>query len=386
MEESQLTEEENSMNKNTTQIKAAVVREKGGPFRIETLSLEGPRRDEVLVKVVATGMCHTDMIARDKVYPVPLPIVLGHEGAGIVESVGADVVKVVPGDSVVLTFPMCGRCRPCRLGRIAHCERTFPLSFGGARLDGSTATLDAQGGKVHDHFFGQSSFATYAVAYERNVVKVSSDVPLERLGPLGCGIQTGAGAVMNALNVRPGTSFAVFGAGAVGCSAIMAARAVGATTIVAIDIVTSRLELAKKLGATHAINSKQTNPVEAIRDITGGRVDYSLEASGDPKALHQAIEALGSLGTCGLVGAEPLGTEVSFDVNNLMIAGKGIRGILEGESVPDIFIPQLIELNAQGRFPFEKLMTFYSLDQINQAAQDSEKGGTIKPIIRLSPA
>jgi aryl-alcohol dehydrogenase len=157
------------MSNTTTQIRAAVVREKGGPFSIETLSMEGPRRDEVLVKVVATGMCHTDMVARDKVYPVPHPIVLGHEGAGIVETVGADVVKVAPGDFVVLTFPMCGGCRPCRLGRIAHCEKTFPLSFGGARLDGSTATLDAQGEKVHDHFFGQSSFATYALAYERNV-------------------------------------------------------------------------------------------------------------------------------------------------------------------------------------------------------------------------
>src|SRR3982074_2887403 len=188
------------------------------------------------------------------------------------------------------------------------------------------------------------------------------------------------------MNVRPGTSFASFGAGAVGCSAIMAARVVGATTIVAIDIVPSRLEMAKQLGATHAINSKQTNPVEALRDITGGGVDYSLEASGDPRALHQAIEALGSLGTCGIGGASPLGTEVSFDVNNLMISGKGIRGILEGESVPDIFIPQLIELNAQGRFPFEKLIKFYSLDQINQAAQEREKGGTIKPIIRLSAA
>lgn len=374
------------MSKNTTQIRAAVVREKGGPFSIETLSLEGPRRDEVLVKVVATGLCHTDMVARDKGYPVPHPIVLGHEGAGIVESVGADVVKVARGDSVVLTFLTCGRCKPCRLGRIAHCEETFPLSFGGARLDGSTATLDAQGEKVHDHFFAQSSFATYALANEGNVVKVSTDAPLERLGPLGCGIQTGAGAVMNALKVAPGTTFACFGAGAVGCSSIMAARAVGATTIIAIDIVPSRLEMAKELGATHAVNSKQTNPVEAVRDITGGGVDYSLEASGDPRALHQAIEALGSLGTCGIVGAEPLGTEVSFDVNNLMLAGKAIRGILEGESVPDIFIPQLIELNAQGRFPFEKLVRFYSLDQINQAAQDSENGVTIKPIIRLSSA
>lgn len=372
------------MSTNGKHIQAAVVREKGGPFNVESLTLGGPRQDEVLVRVVATGMCHTDMVARDQGYPVPQPIVLGHEGAGIVESVGADVVKVAPGDSVVLTFLTCGRCKPCRLGRVAHCERTFPLCFGGSRLDGSTATVDGRGEKVHDHFFGQSSFATYALANERNVVKVNRDVPLERLGPLGCGIQTGAGAVMNALNVRPGTSFACFGAGAVGCSAIMAARAVGATTIIAIDLVPSRLEMAKELGATQVINSKQTNPVEAIRDITGGGVDYSLEASGDPSALHQAIEALGSLGTCGIVGAEPLGTEVSFDVNNLMIPGKSIRGILEGESVPDIFIPQLIELNAQGQFPFEKLTKFYSLDQINQAANESAAGGTIKPIIRLS--
>jgi aryl-alcohol dehydrogenase len=339
------------MSKNTTQIKAAVVREKGGPFNVETLTLEGPRRDEVLVRVVATGLCHTDMVARDKGYLVPQPIVLGHEGAGIVESVGADVLKVARGDSVVLTFLTCGRCKPCRLGRMAHCEKTFPLSFGGTRLDGSTATVDGHGEKVHDHFFGQSSFATYALANERNVVKVSSDVPLERLGPLGCGIQTGAGAVMNALNVRPGTSFASFGAGAVGCSAIMAARAVGATTIVAIDIVPSRLEIAKELGATHAINSKQTNPVEAIRDITGGGVDYSLEASGDPRALHQAIEALGSLGTCGIVGAEPLGTEVSFDVNNLMIPGKGIRGILEGEKRSRHFYPAAHRTQRAGALP-----------------------------------
>src|ERR1700732_121500 len=175
------TEEERSMSKDTTQIKAAVVREKGGPFSIETLSLEGPRRDEVLVKVVATGLCHTDMVARDKGYPVPHPIVLGHEGAGIVESVGADVVKVAPGDSVVLTFLTCGRCKPCRLGRIAHCEKTFPLSFGGARLAGRPATADGHGEKVTGPFFGQSSFGTYALANERNVVKVSNDVTLERL-------------------------------------------------------------------------------------------------------------------------------------------------------------------------------------------------------------
>jgi aryl-alcohol dehydrogenase len=231
--------------------------------------------------------------------------VLGLEGAGIVESVGADVLKVAPGDSVVLTFLTCGRCKPCRLGRMAHCEKTFPLSFGGARLDGSTATLDAHGEKVHGHFFGQSSFATYALANERNVVKVSRDLPLELLGPLGCGIQTGAGAVMNALNVRPGTSFASFGAGAVGCSAIMAARAVGATTIVAIDIVPSRLEMAKELGATHAINSKQTDPVEAIRDISGGGVDYSrMREGGSVVNMSSALGLVGGAGICAYVASK----------------------------------------------------------------------------------
>ncbi len=198
--------------------------------------LEEPRRDEVLVRIVATGMCHTDMVARDKVYDVPHPIVLGHEGAGIVESVGADVRKVAPGDPVVLTFMWCGRCKPCVLGKVVFCEKAYPLCFGGAREDGSTATRDGKGA-IHDHFFGQSSFGTYALANERNAVKVPKNAPLELLGPLGCGIQTGAGAVMNALKVRPGSSFVAFGGGAVGLSAVMAARLVGATTIIAADVV-----------------------------------------------------------------------------------------------------------------------------------------------------
>ena len=365
------------------QIRAAVIRDKGGPFQIEALTLEEPRRDEVLVKIIATGMCHTDMVARDKVYDVPHPIVLGHEGAGIVERVGEDVLKVVPGDRVVLTYMSCGHCRPCYLGRMMYCEKTYPLCFGGAREDGSTATRDGHGAQVHDHFFGQSSFGTYALANERNTVKVPKDAPIERLGPLGCGIQTGAGAVINALRVGPGASFVTFGAGAVGLAAVMAARIAGATIIIAADVVPSRLEIARELGATHVVNSRETDPVPAIRDITGGGVDFSLEATGRTDVLRQSIEALGYLGTCGIVGAAPLGAESSFDVNGIMLPGKTIRGILQGESVPDVFIPRLIELHMQGRFPFDKLVTFYGLDEINKAAEDSEKGGTIKPVIRV---
>ena len=365
------------------EIKAAVVREKGGPFKLETLTLEEPRRDEVLVKIVAAGMCHTDMVARDKVYDVPHPIVLGHEGAGVVESVGADVRKVAPGDPVVLTYMSCGHCKPCYLGEPVYCVNAYPLCFGGAREDGSTATRDTQGSPIHDHFFGQSSFGTFALGNERNVVKVSKDVPLELLGPLGCGIQTGAGAVMNALKIRSGASFAVFGAGAVGLSAVMAARIVGATTIIAADVVPSRLQTAKELGATDVVNSREQDPVAAIKEITGGGANFSLEATGRPEVLRQAIEALTSRGECGIVGAAPLGAEVCFDINDVMIPGKTIRGIIEGESVPEVFIPQLVELHAQGRFPFDKLVKFYGFDQINQAAEDSEKGGTIKPVIRM---
>ena len=364
-------------------INAGVIRAKGGPFSIEALTLEAPRRDEVLVKIVATGMCHTDMVARDKVYDVPHPIVLGHEGAGVVERVGEDVRNVAPGDSVVLTYQPCGRCRPCYLGKPFYCENTYALCFGGARLDGTTATKDKHGKRVHDHFFAQSSFGTFALANERNTIKVPKDAPLERLGPLGCGIQTGAGAVINALKVKPGSSFVAFGAGAVGLSAVMAARIAGATTIVAADVVPSRLEMAKELGATHVVNSKQQDPVKAIKELTSGGANYSLEATGRPDVLRQAIDAIGIGGVCGIVGAAPLGKEGTFDINDVMIPGKTIRGILQGESIPQVFIPQLVELHLQGRFPFDKLVKFYSLDQINEAAADSEKGTTIKPIIRM---
>lgn len=273
---------------------------------------------------------------------------------------------------------------PCYTGHPFNCVNAYPLCFGGARLDGSTATTDADGNKVHDHFFGQSSFGTFALANERNVVKVSKDAPLELLGPLGCGIQTGSGAVINALKVAPGSSFVAFGAGAVGLSAVMAAHVAGATTIIAADVVPSRLELAKELGATHTINSKDDDPVAAIKDITGGGADYSLEATGIPAVLRQAVESIGALGSCGIVGAAPLGAEVSLDINDIMLPGKKIRGIIEGSSIIEKFIPELVELYLQGRFPFDKLVKYYSLDQINEAAADSEKGGTIKPIIRLN--
>ena len=364
-------------------ITVAVVREKEKPFTIEQARIRGPKDDEVLVRVIATGLCHTDLIVRDQYYPVPLPAVLGHEGAGVIEALGPGVKDLKVGDHVVLTYGACGHCDPCSGGHGAYCKDFFGLNFGGGELDGSTAIQDPHGQPLHDHFFAQSSFATYALSRENNAIKVPADAPLELLGPLGCGIQTGAGAVINSLKVRAGSSFAAYGAGAVGLSAVMAARVAGATTIIAIDVVPSRLELARELGATHTINSREVEVIEAVRAITAGGVDFALESTGRTEVLEQGIEALGGLGVIGVVGAPKLGVKAAFDVNNLLLGGRSIRGIVEGDSVPKVFIPQLVQLYQQGRFPFDKLVRFYPLEQINQAAEDSLKGITLKPVLKI---
>lgn len=363
-------------------FEAAVVRDRS-PFQIESVRLADLRDDEVLVRVVATGMCHTDMVARDQLYPVPQPIVLGHEGAGVVERVGERVRKVAPGDHVVLTFMWCGHCRPCLEGVPAGCENFNDLNFAGQRPDGSHGLGGAGSEVLHDRFFAQSSFATYAIAHERNAIKVRKDAPLEYLGPLGCGIQTGAGAVILAMEVTPGSSFAAFGAGAVGLSGVLAAVVAGATTIIAVDVVPERLEQARELGATHAVNSREQDPVAAIREITGAGVDFALDSTGIAAVTRSAVDALRPRGLCGIVGAYKPGVNLELDANEFMQGCKRLRGIVEGDSAPDIFIPQLVDLYMQGRFPFDKLIRFYEFEQINEAAADSEKGVTIKPVVRI---
>jgi len=363
-------------------VLAAVVEEKSQPFTIAELELDEPRDDEVLVRVVATGVCHTDLAMREQYLPIPFPIVLGHEGAGIVERIGKGVKKVKPGDHVILTYPSCGICANCKKGYPYSCNSVLTLCFAGSRLDGST-TLNRNGQSVHGSFFGQSSFATHVLAYESNTLKVPKDLPLEILGPLGCGIQTGAGAVFNSLHPRAGSSLAVFGSGAVGMSAIMAGVVVGCTTIIGIDIKPNRLELARSLGATHTVNADKEDPLEAVRQFTGGGANYTLETTGQPSVFRQAVESLGPLGICGLIGLARGGTEVSFEWNSILLSRK-IYGIVEGESVPDVFIPQLIELYRQGRFPFDRLITFYPLDDINKAVEDSEEGKTVKPVLQMA--
>ncbi len=363
-------------------VTAALSPATGKPFEIDEVDLEEPRFDEVLVKISATGLCHTDLLFKDHL-PIPIPAVFGHEGAGIVEKVGQGVTTVKPGDHVALSFNYCGKCSRCLAGMPYYCENNFILNYSGARADGSMP-ISKGGMPVFGCFFGQSSFATYSLATERNLVKVPHDVPLEILGPLGCGIQTGAGTVMNALKAETGSSIVVFGTGAVGLSAVMAAKVIGCTTIIGVDIKPGRLELAKKFGATHVVNPAEKNSVEEIRGITGLGVNYAVETTGSPAVYRQAVESLAAHGRCALLGASPPGTEVSFDMNTLLTDGKGTFGVIEGEAIPQVFIPKLIALYKQGLFPFDQLIKLYDMKDINQAVHDSEAGGTIKPVIRFN--
>jgi aryl-alcohol dehydrogenase len=311
--------------------------------------------------------------------------VLGHEGAGVVEAVGPGVTKVVPGDHVVLTFASCGHCRACIEAEPAYCHSQWPLNFGCTPTDGSTYLADDGGLPVHGGFFGQSSFATYAIASERNAIKVRRDVPLELLGPLGCGIQSGAGAVLNEFRLAPGQSIAVFGAGSLGLSAVMAARLAGAGRIIAIDRHAHRLDLARELGADAVVLAREEPVTAAVMKETPAQegVDFVLDTTGALAVMHGAIDVLAPRGTCGFVTSPWSGEELGVAVQKLLL-GRKIRGIVEGNSNPDIFIPRLIDLYMKGLFPFDRLVRFYPFAAINTAIHDSETGETVKPVVKMA--
>jgi aryl-alcohol dehydrogenase len=361
-------------------VTAAVAREESQPFTIEELLLDEPRPDEVLVGIHAVGLCHTDIAVRDQWMPVPLPAVLGHEGAGVVEAVGCDVTKVVPGDKVVLTFGSCGKCALCVAGHPAYCLETIARNVSGGRPDGTNALHGD--GAMHGFFFSQSSFATHAIATERNVVKLGADVDLDVAGPLGCGIQTGAGTVFNRLRPDAGTSIAVFGVDAVGMAAVMAAKVAGCATIIAVDVHPDRLSLALELGATHVIDTSRVNPISAIQRLTGVGVSYTVDTTAVPETTRQAVDSLAPLGTCAILGRGPAGTELAIDLTNLLVPGRTVTGVTAGDSRPEELIPQLLELYRQGRFPIDRLIGTYSLCDINKAVEDAESGKCLKAVLK----
>jgi aryl-alcohol dehydrogenase len=363
-------------------ITAAVVHERGGAFAIETLDLCDPRADELLVEVVASGMCATDLHGRDAYYPTQFPKVFGHEGAGIVRAVGGGVTQFKPGDHVVMAYPWCGECENCKSQRQTYCLSAFDLKMNGTRADGST--LHSQNGKpVYSAFFQQSSFGNFTIANERYAVKVRNDVPLTSVCALACGGQTGAGAVLNVMAPKPGDAFAVFGVGTVGLAGLMAAKIAGCDPIIAVDVHEHRLKLARDLGATHTINhAGRTDVVAEIKKITGRGLRYSLEASAVPAVFREAVDALMPAGMCVLLGSARAGTEVSFETPFLQ-NGRVVRGVIQGDSVPQAFIPQLVDHIVAGRLAVERLITFYDLADINRAASESAAGKSIKPVLRM---
>jgi len=362
---------------------AAVVTEIGKPLSLMELDIEDPRDDEILVRVVASGVCHTDLVVQAGMLPVPIPVILGHEGAGVVEKIGSKVSKVKPGDHVVMSFNSCGVCESCSEKEPAYCYDFMPLNFGATREDGTTA-LSLENSPVHSNFFGQSSFATFSICRELNVVKVPKTVDLSLLGPLGCGILTGAGAVINALPVKKGSSFLVFGTGSVGLSSVMAAQIQGASTIIAIDLNEDRLEVARELGATHTFNPNNTTDlVDKIIELTTHGVTAALDTTGLPDVIRDAVLCLAPRGSCGILGACPPDFEVTINELHFFTGGRKLIGIVEGSAYPDAMIPKLINYFEEGRFPFDRLIKFYDFEHINQAIEDSEKGKTIKAIVRM---
>ncbi|MGV8056910.1 MAG: NAD(P)-dependent alcohol dehydrogenase [Smithellaceae bacterium] len=353
-------------------IQAAVVRKKDGPLKIETLQMNGPQETEALIRTVASGVCHTDISMIHHWETSDGPLVLGHEGAGIVELTGKKVKAFRPGDHVVLSYQSCGTCRQCKSGKPAKCRLFYELNFGFRRKDGSNY-LEPSG--VRGHFFGQSSFSTHILATERNMVKVSKKLPLDILAPLGCGIQAGASTVLNMLSVQKGESLAVFGTGAVGMAAIMAARIAGAYPILGVDIKQSRLKLARELGATHVINGHSVDAAVAIIMASPSGVDYALETTGNSQIMHQAIEVLKKQGTAAFFTGD--------DIPDFVPRGKKAVSVIAGDAVPQLFIPELIKLWQRGLFPFDRLLKFYNFRDINLAIKDSLSGKTIKPVLRM---
>ncbi len=351
------------------------MREGNDRFDIADLEIAEPRRDEVLVRIVAAGICHTDLAMSERPN-MPRPIVLGHEGAGIVEQVGDDVRDLRRGDHVILTYDYCGECTFCLGCHPAYCRLARPLNFSGRRSDGTSA-LAEDGIVVNGHFFGQSSFATYWIARERNALKVAKDLPLDILAPLGCGVQTGAGAVLNVLQPPAGSSIAVFGAGSVGLSAILAAVVADCRTIVAIDVKSSRLEAARQLGATHTLDAATEDIPARLREITGTGVNFAFSTTGRPASLKDAIESLDFMGTAAFVSG---GGEATIPTSTLLW-GRSLRGVVQGDSVSSEFLPFLIDLWQEGKFPFDRLIRHYGFDEINEAAAASVNGEAIKPVL-----
>ncbi len=366
-----------------TTTSAHVLTEPRGTFQlVDGIELDDPRPGEVLVRFTSTGLCHTDLFARDVFHQPDFPdAVYGHEGTGVVEAVGAGVTEFAEGNRVMASYTSCGQCRTCLTGRPFNCEQFNDLNFALTRADGSYKAARA-GGPVGASFFGQSSFGTHGLVAARDLAKVPEWVEADDeylLGPLGCGVQTGAGAILNALRPGPTDSIVIAGTGAVGLSGLMAAVAAGVGTIIAVDVVPARLELARELGATHTVDGRDEDQVEQIRAVTGGHgATHAFDTTAVGPVLTRLVDALAWGGTLGIVGAAP---GMSLDLLPVMQLGRRVQGIVEGNSVPRVFIPQLLELRRQGRFPLERLVQTFPFPELETAIAATTSGEAVKAVL-----
>jgi aryl-alcohol dehydrogenase len=360
-------------------IRAWVADGPGADLALEPLSLDEIRPGEVLVRVAAVGVCHTDIAYTDGSRPAaPFPLVAGHEGADIITAVGPGADGFAAGDRVVMSFSSCGRCRGCLRGRPSRCSAFRELNSGFGGPGGHGRLTRRSGEPVAAGFFGQSSFADHAITGVRNLVRVPDDVPLSLAAPFGCGIQTGAGAVLTALRVGDGDSLLVTGTGAVGLSAIMAARTVGAATIIAVDPVKRRRALALDLGATHALDPADVADGALAR--MAGPLDFAIDTSGRPEMIRAAVAAVHSDGVVALIATGPPGTTADIPLRDLVV-GRQVCGVVEGDSVPQLLIPRLFELWRRGRFPVEALVTKFAAAEINEAMKAMKSGDVVKPLV-----
>ncbi len=360
---------------------AAVLRQRGAPYALEPVVLADPRPGQILVRIRACGICHTDVGVQTYEQGLPLPQVLGHEGAGEVLAIGAGVTTVVPGDRVVLSYASCGACANCVDDAPQYCAQFMALNYAGV-LPGGEVPMQGADGPVHGAFFGQSSFASHALAYERNTVKVDGDLGWDVLAPFGCGMQTGAGTVYNTLAPSAGQSLAVFGAGSVGLAALMAAADLGCAPLVAIDRNPARLELALQLGATHTLLADGRDLALALREIRADGMAFAVDTTGVAEVIRAGTEALAARGQMAVLAVTPPGTEVAINPN-ILLGGKALRGAVEGDADPRRFIPWLIGRHRAGRFAHQRLVTTYPFSAINEAVADMRAGRVIKPVLLM---
>ena len=366
-------------------MKAAVLYAAGQPLQIEDLSIQDPRRGEVMVRVAAGGVCHSDLHVMNGDLTAPLPVVLGHEGAGIVEKVGEGVTDFKPGDHVVLLWrASCGNCLYCLSGRPALCEMGAGIRWSGHLSDGTSRFR--RGDEEIRHFAGVSSFGELTVLPREGLVKIDPTVPLEKAAIVGCAVMTGVGAVINTARVEPGASIVVVGCGGVGLNAIQGGALAGAEKIIAVDVLDNKLEYARQFGATHTINAKQVDAIEAVKEITGGRgADYAFEVIGNVKTIAQAYQMIRRGGTLVVVGVAPMGAEVAINASSIMLDEKMIRGSLYGSCQPKLDAPRMLNLYRAGKLKLDELISReYPLDKINEAFDALRHGEVARSIIRFT--